>query len=66
MYVTIDGRTKKKNYNRRTALERSIGKLLEKGGLKLVLFMQNLTLNSDADPNYKYMFGPHRRHLPHL
>ena len=35
-------------------------------GLKLVLFARNLALNSDAVPNYKYMFGQHMRHLPHL
>ena len=23
-------------------------------------------MNSDAAPNYKYMFGPHRSSLPHL
>ena len=26
---------------------------------------RNLTLNSDATPNYKYMLGPHRRTLSH-
>ena len=31
----------------------------EVGG-KQVLLAQNLTLNSYAAPNYKYMFGPHR------
>ena len=30
-------------------------------GLKQVLFVRNLTLNSDAAPNYKiYRFGPSR------
>ena len=32
---------------------------------KSVLFARNLTLNSDATPNYKYMFGPHRGPPPH-
>ena len=26
----------------------------------LVLLVRNLTLNSDADLNYKYMFDPHK------
>ena len=29
-------------------------------GITLVLLAGNLTLNSDAAPNYKYMFGPNR------
>ena len=35
-------------------------------GLKQVILVLNLTLNSDAVPNYKYMFGAHRSPLPHL
>ena len=35
-------------------------------GLKLVLLARNLTLKSDAVPNYKYMFSPIRSHPPHL
>ena len=30
---------------------------------KPALLVLNLTLNSDAAPNYKYMFGPNRGHL---
>ena len=30
------------------------------------LIAQNLTLDSDAVPNYKYMFGPHRDPPTHL
>ena len=29
-------------------------------GLRPILLAQNLTYNSDAAQNYKYMFGPHR------
>ena len=35
-------------------------------GLKPILLAQNLTYNSDAAQNYKYMFGQHRGPLPHL
>ena len=30
------------------------------GAIKIVLIARNLILNSDAAPNYKYMFGEHR------
>ena len=33
--------------------------------VKSVLLAQNLTLNSDAAPNYKHLFGPHGGLLPH-
>ena len=56
---------RKKNCNRGTALERSVGKLLV--GLKPVFFFAcYLTLSSDAAPNYKHMFGPHRGPLSHV
>ena len=41
----------KKNYNRGTALD---GWKKYYSGLKPVLFTRNLTLNSDAAPNYKH------------
>ena len=64
-----------KNCNRGIALERSVGITLgregagmgvgqECKGLKPVLFARNLTFNSDAAPNYKYMVNPHRGPLP--
>ena len=34
--------------------------------IKSVLLASNFAFNSDAAPNYKYMFGPHRGPLPHL
>ena len=39
-------------------MDSSINHCLE--GLKPVLLRRNLTLNSDAAPRYKYMYGPHR------
>ena len=33
---------------------------VEGRGLKLVLLDRNLALNSDAAPNYKYVFSPRR------
>ena len=36
------------------------------GGLKPVLIARNLTINSNAAPYYKYMFGPDMGLLPHL
>ena len=36
------------------------------GALKQVLLAQNIAINSDAAPNYDYMFGPHRSPLPDL
>ena len=35
------------------------------GVRKPVFLMPNLTVNSDAAPNYKYMFGPHKGPLAH-
>ena len=68
----LNHRCTKKNCNRGTTLERSVGKLLSmcvcvRGGgglLKLVLLARNFALNSDAVLNYKYMFGLHRGPLP--
>ena len=34
--------------------------------LEPVLIARNLSLNSDAAPNYKFGFGQHRGILPHL
>ena len=31
--------------------------------LKQVLLARQLTFQSDASPNYKHMFGPHRVHF---
>ena len=54
----------KKNCNNGTALERLVEKNNNKNwGLKPVLLARNLTLNSASAPNYKYMFGSHRRPL---
>ena len=53
----------KKNCNRKCTLERSVETLL--GRLKPILLARNLTLNSDAAPNYKQMFGLHRHPLYH-
>ena len=36
------------------------------GCLKLVLVARNLAFNSNANPNYKYMFGPHKGPQPDL
>ena len=55
-YETIDTQ-RKRNCNRGTALEWSVGNYWV---LNLVLSARNLTLNSDAHINYKYMLGPHR------
>ena len=62
-YQSID--ILRKTYNRGTAFERSVGQLME-WGLKPVLLTRNLTLNSDAALNNKYVFDPQRGHLPHL
>ena len=37
------------------ALERSVGELSGESGLKPLLLAQNLSFNSGAAPNYKYM-----------
>ena len=60
-YETITTRTQK-NYNRWTARSSQ-----EKTSwvLKLVLPVLKITLISDATPNWKHMFGPHRELLPH-
>ena len=61
-----DRRTK--NRNRGTALKWSVGNYLGWCGLYYFFFFfaRNLTHNSDAAPNYIYIFGPHRGLLPHL
>ena len=56
------GRTKK-NYNKGTALERSVEKLLWGMGWGCGCAFISFTHakhrpNSDADPNFKHMFGP--------
>ena len=53
---------------RRTIVDNRLGTVCRKtsGALKRVLLTRNLSLNSDAAPNHKYMFGPHRCPLPHL
>ena len=57
-YETKDAQTMK-NYNRGTALKRSVGKLLVLGvWLKPVFLTRNLTNNSDTASSYKYLFGP--------
>ena len=43
-----------------------VGEGREWGGGQPVLFVWNFTLNSDAAPNCKYMFGTHGGPLPHL
>ena len=35
------------------------------GGVKPDLVSRNITINSDAAPNYKHMLGPHMSPLPH-
>ena len=46
-------------------MECSVGKLV-RVGLRLVLLARNLTLNSDAAPNHKYVSGPYKGALLRL
>ena len=59
-YETTDAQTKK-NYNRGTALELPLRKLLQG-----FTHAKKLALNSHAVPNYKYMLWLHTCPLPHL
>ena len=57
IYETINTQTQ----TEKNRLARSDGKLVSGVRvLKQVLLERNLTLNSYAVPNYKYMFGLHR------
>ena len=58
----INNRINKKKKKKREKKKRK-KKLLVR--LKPVVLARNLALNSDAAPNYKHMFGPHRGPLPH-
>ena len=54
---------RKKNCKRGVNLEQLVEKTT--GVLKPVLFLWNITFNSDAFPNYKHMFSLHKGPLPH-
>ena len=54
----------KEEINRGTALERYVEKLLGGGGFNQFYSQKKPRTYSDAAPNYKYTFSPHKVPLP--